>query len=46
MFLRIDARDVDTPDSPVDGDGKLAARTVDGHLPRTAVDLDFVLHDC
>jgi hypothetical protein len=44
--LRIDARDVDTPHSPINGGSKLSAITVNGHKTHTAVDLNFVLHQC
>jgi hypothetical protein len=44
--LRIDARDVDAPDSPIDGGSKLSAITVNGHQAHAPVDLNFVLHQC
>jgi hypothetical protein len=44
--LRIDARDVDATDSPIDGGSKLPARTMDSDLPDAAVDFNFVLHEC
>jgi hypothetical protein len=45
QVLRIDARNVDAPYSPVDGGGKLFARTMDSDLPHAAVDFNFVLHE-
>ena len=46
QVLRVDARDVDAPHSPIDGGSKVSAVTVNGDLTHAAVDLDFVLHQC